>query len=375
MQKTMQKKSLFFGGIFISVFFITTVTQASYHFSNYQGVPPIHALGGASKVPAGMTPQEIKTIYRLPASGGRGTIVIVGAYNDATIEADLGAFSKTFNLPVCTTQSGCFTKHPMSATIASNTGWAMETSLDVEWAHAIAPQAKILLVEATTPSGANLLKAVDYAASVKDATAISMSWGGGEFPEEVSLDSHFVSVSHAPFFASSGDNGAGASWPASSPNVIGVGGTSIIMSGTTFKSEAAWSGSGGGVSAYEKEPAFQTGYNINESGRLPAGRQGMRAIPDVAYDADPASGFPIYVKGVWHTVGGTSAGAPQWAAIASLGSNITNAQLYADKSTGQNANYFRDITSGTNGSCGYFCTARAHYDYVTGLGSPQTSNF
>jgi subtilase family serine protease len=368
MQKTMQKKSLFFGSIFISLFFITSFAQASYHFSNYKGMPPIHELGGASKTPQGMRPQEIKTIYRLPASGGHGTIVIVGAYNDATIEADLGAFSKTFNLPACTAANGCFTKHPMSTAIASNSGWAMETSLDVEWAHAIAPQAKILLVEATTPSGANLLKAVDYAASVKDAAAISMSWGGGEFPEEVSLDSHFVSVSHAPFFASSGDNGAGASWPASSPNVIGVGGTSISMSGTAFKSEAAWSGSGGGVSAYEKEPAFQTGYSIPKAG-------GMRAIPDVAYDADPASGFPIYVKGAWHTVGGTSAGAPQWAAIAALGGGITNAQLYADKSTGENAKYFRDITSGSNGSCGYFCTARAHYDYVTGLGSPQTSNF
>ena len=340
---------LFFGSILISLFGFCSFAHASYHFSDYKGMPPIHELGGASKTPVGMTPDQIKKIYNLPATGGRGTIVIVGAYNDTTIEADLAAFSKTFNLPSCTTANGCFTKHPMSAAIKSNSGWAMETSLDVEWAHAVAPQAKILLVEATTQSGTNLLKAVDYAASVKDASAISMSWGGGEFPEEVSLDSHFKSISNAPFFASSGDAGHGASWPASSPNVIGVGGTSISMWGGAFKSEAAWSGSGGGVSAYEKEPGFQLGVSIPKAG-------GMRAIPDVAYDADPATGFPIYVKGSWHTVGGTSAGAPQWAAIASLGSSVTTTQLYADKSTGENAKYFRDITSGNNGTCGYFCT-------------------
>ncbi|HUD02451.1 MAG TPA: S53 family peptidase [Candidatus Paceibacterota bacterium] len=363
-----------FGLFFITCLFLGealfyTEAEASYHFSNYQGVPPIHTLGGTSKTPVGMTPGQIKKAYNLPASGGHGTIVIVGAYNDATLEADLAAFDKAFNLPACTTANGCFTKHAMSASIASNSGWAMETSLDVEWAHAVAPQAKILVVEATTPSGANLLKAVDYAASVKNASAISMSWGGAEFPEEVSMDSHFVSTSGAPFFASSGDNGAGASWPASSPNVIGVGGTTLALTNNgSVASESAWSGSGGGISAYEKEPTFQKNYSIPKAG-------GMRAIPDVAYDADPSTGFPIYVKGAWHTVGGTSAGAPQWAAIAALGSGVTNAQLYADKSTGEHAKYFRDITSGSNGSCGYFCDARMHYDYVTGLGSPQTDSF
>ena len=369
-------KNTFFVSLFLiigvsvlSSFFFTNRAEASYHFTNYKGVPPIHELGSASKTPVGMTPGEIKKAYNLPASGGHGTIVVVGAYNDTTLEADLAVFDKTFNLPACTSANGCLTKHAMSTSIGTNSGWAMETSLDIEWAHAIAPNAKILLVEATTPSGANLLKAVDYAASVGGASAISMSWGGGEFPEETTLDSHFVSKSGAPFFASSGDNGAGASWPASSPNVIGVGGTTLTLnSGGTVQSESAWSGSGGGVSAYEKEPAFQKSYNISKAG-------GMRAVPDVAYNANPATGFPIYVKGAWHTVGGTSAGAPQWAAIAALGSGISNAQLYADKSGGNNAKYFRDITSGANGSCGYFCTARAHYDYVTGLGSPQTDAF
>ncbi len=345
----------------------TQVAQASYHFSSYQGRPPIHVLGGGKKSPAGMTPSQIKSVYRLPPTGGHGTIVIVGAYKDESIENDLQLFSKQFNLPGCTEASGCLTEHAMSAKISSNSSWAMETSLDVEWAHAIAPAAKIVLVEATTQSGANLLAAVDYAATVKDAVSISMSWGGAEFPEEVSLDSHFKSVSGAQFFASSGDSGTGASWPASSPNVIGVGGTSVQLWSSSVL-EHAWSGSGGGVSLYEKEPAYQTVYSIPKAG-------GMRAVPDVSYNADPVSGFAVVKNASWYTVGGTSAGAPQWAAIAALGGGVHSQNLYTDKASIQTGAYFRDITSGTNGSCGYFCAARAHYDYVTGLGSPLTDVF
>ena len=365
----MKKFLILFGFVLSFLFLKSGNVFAAYHFSNYKGRPPIHILGGATKTPGGMTPAQIKSFYNLPSSGGHGTIVIVGAYDDATIEKDLAAFSAQFNLPACTTANGCFTKHPMTASIKTNSGWAMETSLDIEWAHAIAPSAKILLVEATTPSGANLLKAVDYAASVKNASAISMSWGGAEFPEEVSLDSHFKSVSGAPFFTSSGDNGAGASWPASSLFVIGVGGTTIsLKTDKTFSKEIAWAGSGGGVSAYEKEPAFQNGYSIPKA-------LGMRAIPDVSYDADPASGFSIIRNGKWFVVGGTSAGAPEWAAIAALGNGLNIANLYSDKSGASDANYFRDITAGSNGDCGYYCSARKHYDYITGLGSPLTDSF
>jgi len=343
--------------------------QAAYHFTNYRGAPPIHVLAGTSKTPQGLTPSEVKAIYKLPSTGGKGTIAIIDAYADSSIEKDLNDFSKTFNLPACTTANGCFEKHQMSAKESTNSGWALETTLDVEWAHAIAPSAKILLIEAPTPSGQNLLNAIDYADGRSDVVAVSMSFGGGEFPEEVSLDSHFKSKGGAVFFVSAGDNGSGASWPASSPYVIGVGGTSLSLSSTgSVKSETAWSGSGGGISAYEKEPAFQSKYSIPKSG-------GMRAIPDVSYDADPASGFSIERLGVWRTVGGTSAGAPQWAAIAALGSGVTNANFYSDKASTNSRQYFRDIISGTNGACGYVCDARAHYDYVTGLGSPLTVHF
>ena len=222
-----------------------------------------------------------------------------------------------------------------------------------------------------------------------------MSWGGGEFAGETALDSHFSANSSTTinsasvanpiaFFASSGDDGTGASWPAASPNVISVGGTSLSLKiDGSLSSEKAWSGSGGGVSAYENEPLFEKNYSIPRAG-------GKRAIPDVAYAADPDSGFSVYhapdgstaktqSPKYWYVVGGTSAGAPQWAAIASLGYSakhpLSIADLYADKSSSKTASFFRDIKSGTNGDCAYYCTARAHYDYVTGLGSPLTYKF
>ena len=348
--------------------------EAAYHFSGFLGKPPIHIFRSAQKAPAGVTPAEIRRIYNLPSTGGQGTIAIIDAYDAPNIESNLAVFNKTYGLPACTTKNGCLEKHKIASSTATNGGWALEESLDVEWAHAIAPQAKILLVEAKTASGANLLAAVDYAASRKDVVAISMSWGGEEFPEELSLDSHLVSKSGAVFFAASGDDGAGAEWPAASPNVVGVGGTSLeLFKSGAFISESAWAGSGGGVSAYEPEPDYQKAYSIPKA-------NGHRAVPDVAYNADPKSGFVVYrttgsSKNGWYTVGGTSAGAPQWAAIHALNLSVSLPKLYSDKASGDTLKYFRDITSGANGTCRYYCNARARYDYVTGLGVPQTAQF
>jgi subtilase family serine protease len=377
-QKTMPKQKKFLAPILFLAAAILILplapAQAAYRFANYKGRPPIHQFGGVSAAPLGLSPDKIKKAYGLPTSGGQGTIAIIGAYDDKNIEKDLAVFDKQFNLPACTTANGCFTKHVIGAA-KTNSGWAMETSLDVEWAHAIAPQAKILLVEATTPSGQNLLNAIDYAAKQPGVVAVSMSFGGAEFSDEVSLDSHFQSVNGTiTFFASSGDNGAGASWPAASPNVVAVGGTRINLSSTgNLQSETAWTGSGGGVSAYETEPAYQKNYSIPKA-------QNHRAIPDVSYNADPASGFAIYKssgssKKGWYVVGGTSAGAPQWAAIKALGNSADNSKFYSDKNSSSNGNFFRDIKSGSNGDCGYYCQARGHYDYVTGLGSPLTDSF
>jgi len=373
------KNKIFFAApavliVVATVFVRVGMSEAAYHFGSFLGHPPLHIFRSAQKAPAGVTPAEIKRIYNLPPSGGQGTIAIIEAYDDANIEKDLNIFSDTYGLPMCTTRNGCFEKHKMASSTAAGGGWALETSLDVEWAHAIAPQAKILLVEAKTPSGVNLLSAVDYAASRKDVVAVSMSWGGAEFPEEISLDAHFISKSGAIFFASSGDDGAGTSWPAASQNVVGVGGTSLeLFKGGSFISESAWSGSGGGVSAYEPQPDYQKAYSIPKAG-------GRRAVPDVSYNADPKSGYVVYrttgsSKNGWYTIGGTSAGAPQWAAIHSLGLSVSLPKLYGDKASTSTLAFFRDITSGSNGTCKYYCNARARYDYVTGLGSPQTFRF
>jgi subtilase family serine protease len=347
----------------------TTSCEAATHISTFVAQPPYHMYGIATSTPQGITPDQIKSLYTLPASGGLGTIAIVSAYHAVSIEKDLAAFSTAFHLPACTTQNGCFTEHLMKAGEVTNNHWALETALDVEWAHAIAPTAKIVLVEAATASGTNLMSAVDYAGKLPNVRSVSMSWGGPEFPDEVKLDSHFT-VPGVQFFASSGDHGNGVSWPAVSPSVVGVGGTSLRMSTSTHAliQELAWAGSGGGISSYEKAPLYQKTYSIPKS-------KGMRAVPDVAYDADPISGFSVVHGGVWHVVGGTSAGAPQWAAVAALGSGVSLVQLYKDKSTVVNRAYFRDIRSGSNGACGYYCDARARYDYVTGLGVPATSHF
>ena len=358
--------------IFVFILFPNT-TWASYRFSDFKAHPPIHIFKNSLSSPKGLTPQKVKEIYHLPQNGGNGTIAIIGAYKDLNIEKDLNIFSSAFNLPSCTKNNRCFEEHTIDSNTKPNSSLAMETSLDVEWAHAIAPNAKILLIESKTQSGTNLLKAIDYASSRKDVVAISMSWGGAEFPDETTLDSHFKSVSGASFFASSGDNGTGASWPASSPNVISVGGTTLnLKNDGTFISETAWSGSGGGISAYEKEPDYQKNFKIPKS-------SGMRAIPDVSFGADPKTGFAIYKSGSnkkgWYIVGGTSASAPQWAGIQALGLSAKLSNIYKDKSTSENNTYFRDIKNGSNGDCSYYCDARTHYDYITGLGSPLTINF
>jgi subtilase family serine protease len=372
----MKKKIIVFAAIVAVVLGggVSAPATAAYRFSNFKGKPPIHVRTSGGTSPSGVAPEVLKAIYRLPSSGGSGTIAIIDAYHDPTIEKDLGVFDAAYGIAACTVKNKCLEVHKMSSSITTDSGWALETSLDVQWAHAIAPQAKILLVEAKTPSGANLLSAIDYAANRKDVVAVSMSWGGDEFSDETSYDTHFKSRYGAVFFASSGDDGAGVSWPAVSPSVVGVGGTSLELSsmGRLVK-ESAWSGSGGGVSAYETQPSYQKNYVVPKA-------NGMRAVPDVSYDADPASGYAVYKttgssKKGWYTVGGTSAGAPQWAAIFALGHSATLAALYADKASSGTAQFFRDIASGANGTCKYYCAARRRYDYVTGLGSPQTVDF
>lgn len=361
---------------FVAMFIFSSPVFASRrkNLSDFQGRPPIHIIKSFLTTPQGLTPDQVKNIYGLPSSGGSGTIAIVDAYDYPTAENDLHTFSQSFHLPDCTSKNGCFEIHKMATKLTKDSGWDGEQALDIEWAHAIAPQAKILLVEAKSASGPNLLSAVNYAQRRQDIIALSLSWGGPEYATETNYDKYFVNP-HVTIFVAAGDNGAGVQWPAASPNVIAVGGTKLELdTDGSLSDEIAWTGSGGGVSLYEKEPGFQIDYEVPDA-------KNMRAVPDVAYNADPASGYAMYDstannrdKG-WFVVGGTSAGAPQWAAIRALGNSFGVSDLYAIADSKKGDSFFRDILSGKNGTCRYYCKARKGYDFVTGLGSPLTINF
>lgn len=303
----------------------------------------------ASATPYGLSPQTIKSVYNFPTSltaGAGKTIAIVDAYDDPTAESDLNVFSSQYGLPACTTANGCFKKvnqNGGSSVPRKDGGWALEISLDVQWAHAIAPGAKILLVEASSNSFSNLLAAEDYAKA--HAQYVSNSWGGSEFSGETSFDSHF-SQSGVSFFVSSGDAGLPAEYPSASPNVISVGGTTLNLDPNgNLDSETGWSSGGGGCSAYEAATPAQSGF----SGYGQVGCGGQRATPDVSLDADPASGVSVYdstkyqSQTGWFRVGGTSASSPMWAGRAAASGAAVNASyVYGSSIT------YRDITSGNN---------------------------
>jgi len=326
--------------------------------------------------PTGIFPAQMVTAYgfNLVANQGKGQVIgIVDAFDDPKIESDLGVFTKQFGLPACTTANGCFQKIYATGTKPKkNSNWSSEISLDVEWSHAIAPAAKIMLVEASGQTNAELYQAVDVAVQ-NGATVVSMSWATNEYSGETSDDSHF-NVPNVTFVAASGDSGHQSLYPAASPYVVGVGGTSLTLSNGVWQSETAWSGSGGGTSAYEPEPSYQAG----------AQTTGFRGIPDVAYDANPKTGVPIYdtvgIEGLlgWVEVGGTSMAAPEWSALFA----IANSMRAAVSKTALNQVLFdlypieadfHDIVSGSNGTCGAECTAGPGYDFVTGLGSPMAN--
>jgi len=315
--------------------------------------------------PTGYTPTQIRHAYgfdKITGNGSGQTIAIIDAYGSPSLASDLKVFCTTFGLP----QATLAVYYPQG-TPSANSGWALETTLDVEWAHAIAPGARIVLVVAKSASMSNLLGAVDYAVNTLGAKQVSMSWGSAEFSSQASYDSHFNKTG-VSFFASSGDSGAGVIWPAASPYVVAVGGTTLKLDSTgAALSETGWSGSGGGVSAYYKQPSWQSTWTSSTG----------RSVPDVSYDADPATGFPVYISNYnkttgWIQVGGTSAGAPQWAAQQALINaartttmSSTDSHIYS-VATSAYSDFF-DILTGSNGT--YSCSTG--YDKVTGLGSPN----
>jgi hypothetical protein len=322
------------------------------------------------------SPGQIRTAYRvnsLPSQyqGAGETIAIVDAYNEPNIINDLATADTYASIPpppsfTILNQNGATSPLPRG-----NVGWGVEIALDVEWAHSIAPAANLLLVEANSSSLTDLLKAVDTARNYAGVSVVSMSWGSTEFSSETSYDSHFTTpTGHTgvTFVAASGDSGGVVEWPAASPTVLAVGGTTLSLNtDNTWKSETSWNGSGGGVSRYEPSPSYQSGMGYSR-----------RATPDVSYDANPNTGFYMYdtygYPGVIG-VGGTSAGSPQWAALVAIadeisGQNLDGASqtLPAIYSTAQSAysSNFHDITSGTAGRN----HAGTGFDLVTGWGSP-----
>jgi subtilase family serine protease len=320
----------------------------------------------ASSSPTGLSPATMKSVYGFSTSATAGsgkTIAIVDAYDDPKIESDLAVFSSQFGLPACTTANACFKKVNQTGGTTypkTNSGWALEIALDVEWAHAIAPGAKILLVEATSNSFTNLLAAEDYATA--HATYVSNSWGGSEFSGETgsAYDGHFAR-SGVSIFVSAGDAGTPAEYPSASRTVISVGGTTLHFSGGNFSSETGWSGGGGGCSQYETAPTAQSSF----SGYGQVNCAGKRATPDLSLDADPASGASVYdtvrLQGQtgWFTVGGTSLSSPMAAAHAAVrGVLVDSTLVYGNSST------YRDITSGNNGA-----SCLVGFDLCTGRGA------
>jgi kumamolisin len=332
---------------------------------------------------SGETPASLACVYKLVAqvsgcpisgttllpTGGSGAIAIVDAYDDPNAASDLATFSSTFGLPAANFSvvyaSG---KQPPQD---STGGWELEESLDIEWAHAMAPNAQLYLVEANSSSTSDLYAAESVASSLvagHGGGEVSNSWGGGETRGETSNDSKYFATSNVVYFASAGDS-PGVSYPSASPNVVSAGGTTVNRSGGNFTSETTWSSGGGGTSRYESRPSYQS----SVSGIVGS----KRGTPDFSFDANPNTGVQVYdsiayegTVGPWWIVGGTSVSSPSLAGIVNAAAHFassTNVELTTVYSYLGNSSDFRDITSG---SCGTH-SAKSGYDLCTGVGSDQ----
>ncbi len=356
----------------------SSIPQPGRHHTNYfyvdsdkpQSTPPsgVETPGSLACVyqlvsgPAGC---PVATSTALP-TGGWGAIAIVDAGDYPTAAADLAAFSSYYGIPPADFTVVWTTKK--APPVYSD--WEVEEALDIEWAHAMAPNAKLYLVEsplcqtacATDPTWA----AVTLAAKLVKAAGggvISMSWGDAEVSQETGWDHYFTNKSDV-FFAASGDSGLGVGiYPGSSPNVVSVGGTYINRDGSgKFVSEIYYTGGGGGnISPYEPRPAYQNGVASVVGSH--------RGYPDVASDYCCA---PIYLQGAWYSVGGTSWASPTFAGIVNAAGNKAKGSVAELKmiynelaNPSQYAADFFDITQGDSR-----CTVG--FDQCTGIGSART---
>jgi len=326
----------------------------------------------ATGAPSGLNPVDIRSAYALTASssGGR-TVAIVDAYNDPTAEADLGVYRSQFGLSACTTANGCFRKVSQTGSTTkfpqTNAGWATEISLDLDMVSATCPDCKILLVEASTASFANLGTAVNYAASQAGVVAISNSYGGSDSAGTSAYNHPGIAV-----VASTGDSGYGVQSPASYGTVVAVGGTHLVKSSTSRGwTETAWSGAGSGCSTLNAKPSWQTA----------ATRCSGKANADVSAVADPQTGVSVYDStpyqgsSGWQVYGGTSVASPIIGSVYALSGNTAG---YPASYTWAHASGLFDVTSGSNGTCSptIWCNATTGWDGPTGLGTPNgTSAF
>jgi len=360
------------------------------------------------------TPAQMRAAYGLPplndgvaALGAGQTIYIVDANDDPNAFAELQAFNTKFGLPACTnvaistTQALPLATPPNTCTFskvyatsagtrtatapAYDAGWASEIALDVQWAHAMAPLARIVLIEASSAANNALMGAINLAAAMGPGV-VSMSFGAGEGSWVAGTDSAFTG-SNMTYLASTGDSGYEVNWPAVMPRVLAVGGTTLTWSGSGSRSEAAWSGSGGGVSAYVAMPSYQSTVTIPGQKATK-----MRGVADVSFNADPYSGQYVAVMpkaggaAGWYSYGGTSIACPQWAGLLAVANAVRAASaktplglvhvpLYQQIAplSGSYAAAFADVATGNDGTCSN-CKAISGYDIPTGLGTPNFSS-
>jgi subtilase family serine protease len=368
------------------------------------------------------SPQEIRHAYGVDQLLNRGydgageTIVIFDSFGSPTIASDLQSFDAGYGLPNppsfrILSPLGTVPYDPTE--IPDQVGWAAETTLDVEWAHAMAPAASIVLMTSPVDETEGVQgmpqfnELENYALDHRLGQVFSQSWGATENTlftqagEQVYQNfeatyaraaAHGVTV-----LASAGDDGTAnpmvngsiypfptVNFPASSPLVTAVGGTSLTADTSgDYQSETAWPDTGGGISQYFSEPAYQR-FFLPRSDQTELG--GMRGIPDVSWNADPGTPILIYLSffgpsaAGYYTIGGTSEGSPDWAGLVAdldqlaghpLG--LINPYLYALGAAGIG---FHDITSGNNsqdGVPGY--SATPGWDLVSGWGTPDLSEF
>jgi subtilase family serine protease len=332
----------------------------------------------ATTAPAGYGPAQLRGAYSLPgAAPVPQTIAIVDAYDHPRIASDLNTYSSQFGLPLCSSANPCFQKVNQAGSASgpfprTDSGWALEIALDVEVAHAVCPNCRILLVEANSNSLSNLAAAVRTAAKL-GATEISNSYGGSEFSSE--LSETYAGPYNQPGVAvtvSSGDYGYGSfGFPAALSSVITVGGTTLTVgAGNTYGGETVWSGAGSGCSSYVAAPAWQ--------GFLSA-CAGKRGTADVAAVANPSTGAAVYDsvryqgRSGWFQIGGTSLSAPLIAGVYALAGGLPSGTTGASGLYGHlgDGAVLHDVTSGSNGSCStLMCKGAAGYDGPTGVGTP-----